>query len=215
MPFVIQPIGKAYKFASASYSEIVNDQQFRQSLDRAISDIRGALDGKRNYQIYVQGKASGGRYNGQLVEGYKYTSMQVMGKKDGNFGPELIERTYGPAISNDDLPNLRGAYLQEYVGKNYKVAKPIILDGQSQQIQRGKQAGRCPDAVCRRLGSSQLAEHDKAEPGNSPGSAFVLSCSINYSRRRSTTKLWRFLFKHMGEFLARFICFALARHSPA
>ena len=121
--------GKGYRFASARYSAITNDAQFKQSLDRAISDIKGALDGKRNYQIYVQGKASAGRYRGKMEKGFDYSSMDVMENNDGTYGPGMVTRKYGPTISNDDLPNLRGAYLQDYVAKNYSVAKPIILDG--------------------------------------------------------------------------------------
>ncbi len=121
--------GKGYKFASASYSKIDNQGQFKQSLDRVISDIRGALDGKRNYQIYVRGKASAGRYHGKLAKGFEYTDIKVLEDKGGIYGPEFVDRHYGPDISNDDLPNLRGAYLQDYVSRNYKVAKPIILDG--------------------------------------------------------------------------------------
>ena len=133
--------GKAYKFASASYSEIVNDNAFKQSLDRVISDIRGAFDGKRNYQIYVQGKASAGRYNGRMVQGFDYANLKALKNLGGSYGPDMLEKTYGPAITNDDLPNLRGAYLQEYVAKNYKVNKPIIIDGKvSQSKKANKQA---------------------------------------------------------------------------
>ena len=131
--------GKAYKFASASYSKIADEQQFKQSLDRVISDIRGAFDGKRHYQIYVQGKASAGRYNGKLADGFDYSNMTVMETKGGSYGPSMIGRQYGPKISNDDLPNLRGAFLQEYVGKNYKVTMPVILDG---KVSKSKKAAK-------------------------------------------------------------------------
>ena len=131
--------GKAYKFASASYSKIANDQQFKQSLDRVISDIRGAFDGKRHYQIYVQGKASAGRYNGKMADGFDYSNMTVMENKGGSYGPSTIGRQYGPKIGNDDLPNLRGAFLQEYVGKNYKVTMPVILDG---KVSKSKKANK-------------------------------------------------------------------------
>ncbi len=121
--------GKGYKFASASYSKIDNEGACKQSLDRAISDIRGALDGQRTYQIYVQGKASAGRYSGKMADGFDYSTIEVMENKGGIYGPELVQRHYGPTISNDDLPNLRGAFLQEFLAKNYKISKPLILDG--------------------------------------------------------------------------------------
>ena len=122
--------GKAYKFASASYSSVKNQDQFKKSLDRAIANIKGAFDGKRGYQLYVRGKASAGRYSGKMADGYEYTSVNVLPRDaDKTYRTELVERTYGKTIDNDDLPNMRGAYLQEYIGKNYDVAKPIILDG--------------------------------------------------------------------------------------
>ncbi len=122
--------GKAYHFASASYSRINDDRSFKQSLDRVISDIRGAFDGKRDYQIYVQGKASASTYSGRLAPDFKYTTIKLLERDaDGNYGPQLVERHYGPIISNKDLPNLRAAFLQDYVSKYYKVARPIILDG--------------------------------------------------------------------------------------
>ncbi|MCP4937349.1 MAG: hypothetical protein GY927_24850 [bacterium] len=133
--------GKAYKFASASYSKIVNDGAFKQSLDRVISDIRGVFDGKRNYQIYVQGKASAGRYNGKMAGGFDYSNVTVLENSGGTYGPAAVGRRHGPAITNDDLPNLRGAFLQEYIGKNYKVTLPVILDGIVSQSQKAiKQA---------------------------------------------------------------------------
>jgi predicted nucleic acid-binding Zn-ribbon protein len=122
--------GKGYKFASASYSRVEKEGQFKQSLDRVISDIRGAFEGRRDFQLYVRGKASAGRYSGKLTPGYEYTNIKLLERvRGGGYGKKTVTRQYGPTISNDDLPNLRGAYLQEFVGKNYKVAKPIILDG--------------------------------------------------------------------------------------
>ncbi len=131
--------GKAFKFASASYSEIVNDAAFKQSLDRVISDIRGTFDDKRKYQIYVQGKASAGRYNGKMADGFDYSNLKALKNLGGSYGPDLLEKTYGPAITNDDLPNLRGAYHQEYVGKNYNINKPIIIDG---KVSKSKKANK-------------------------------------------------------------------------
>lgn len=121
--------GKGYQFESASYSKLTKERQFKQSLDRAISDIRGALEGKLNFQVYVEGKASARRYKGKLVKGFKYTDVKVMENNGGSFGPALIARHYGPKITNADLPNLRGAFLQAFLAKNYKINKPIILEG--------------------------------------------------------------------------------------
>lgn len=121
--------GKDYQFESASYSKLTKERQFKQSLDRAISDIRGALEGKRNFQVYVEGKASARRYKGKLVNGFKYSDVKVMENKGGSFGPALVARHYGPKITNADLPNLRGAFLQAFLVKNYKINKPIILEG--------------------------------------------------------------------------------------
>ena len=79
----------------------------------------------------MQGKASAGRYNGKMVEGFDYANLKAMENKTWVvlWSRRAWSPSYGPAITNDDLPNLRGAYLQEYVGKNYKVTMPVILDG--------------------------------------------------------------------------------------
>ncbi len=129
--------GKPYRFASGSYSKITNDTQFKQSLDRVISDIRGAFDDKRAYQIYVQGKASAGVYSGEMADGFDYSNVDVLKNLDGSYGPDLLGRTYGPVkITNDDLPDLRGAFLQEFIAKNYKVTKPVILEGRVSKSKR-------------------------------------------------------------------------------
>jgi hypothetical protein len=133
--------GKGYKFASASYSQVTPQAAFKKSLDKAIANIKGALDGQRTYQFYVRGKASAGRYNGKLAKGYDYSTIKVLERPKGSksYQGDLVERKYGPKITNDDLPNLRAAYLQEYITKNYQVGEPIILDG---KVSKSKEASK-------------------------------------------------------------------------
>ena len=121
--------GKGYNFASASYSRVEPEESFKASLDKVISDIKNSLDGRRNYQLFVRGKASAGRYLGKPTPGYEYNDIKVLEEFRGRYDNEVEEYIYGPMIKNEDLPNLRGAYLQELIAKNYKVATPIILDG--------------------------------------------------------------------------------------
>ena len=133
--------GKGYKFASASYSQVTPEAAFKATLDKVMANIKGALDGRRDYQLYVRGKASAGRYNGKLAPGYEYTDMKVLEQPAGssNYQDALVDRKYGPKITNDDLPNLRAAYLQEYIAKNYEVKKPVILDG---KVSKSKKASK-------------------------------------------------------------------------
>ena len=133
--------GRGYKFASASYSKVEPEAQFMQSLTKAIGDIKRSLDGRRDFQIYVRGNASAGKYIGSVAPGYEYNDIMVLEQFRGRYDEELEEYVYGPRVTNKDLPNLRGAYLQELISKNYKVKKPIILNGKvSQSKDSSKQA---------------------------------------------------------------------------
>ena len=126
-----QPNGMAYKFASGSYSKIIPEAPFKQSLDNAIRDILSGLDGRRHYQLYARGNASGGKFTGRLEAGYKYHHIKVLEKGLRNkYDDEPDNRYFVDTIHNKDLPNLRGAYLQDIIGKNYYITKPVILDGE-------------------------------------------------------------------------------------
>jgi uncharacterized protein YdcH (DUF465 family) len=133
--------GKNYRFASGSYYQVQPQAAFKKSLDEAMANIKDALDGRRNYELFVRGKASGGRFNGKLDPNHDYSRIMVLPKPEGakSYDNIPVERTYGPKITNDDLPNLRAAFLQDYIAKNYNMKKPTIVDG---KVSKSKDASK-------------------------------------------------------------------------
>jgi predicted nucleic acid-binding Zn-ribbon protein len=124
-----EPGGRDYKFATGSYFNVVPAAPFRQTVSAAIADIEKSLAGRR-YQLYALGSASAGSFTGRREKGYQYKRVRVLTKgPDGSYGSSLETRQFSDPIHNEDLPNLRGAFMQEYIGRYYKIGRPIVLDG--------------------------------------------------------------------------------------
>ena len=136
-----QPNGKGFKFASGRYSRVVPEAPFKQALDNVISDIQSGLDGRRAYQLYARGNASAGRYTGKQEKGYEFDSLMVLKKNSATkkYAEPLEEYPVGKVIHNNDLPNLRGAYLQDLIGQNYSIDKPVLLNG---KVSKSKNAAK-------------------------------------------------------------------------
>ena len=134
------PGGKGYRFASGKYNKITPSAPFKASLDRVIEDIRNALDGRRTYQIYVRGKASAGRFKGRMDKTNAYHDVELLERgENGKYTDQPKIRHYGNKLTNDDLPNLRGAYLADYLAKHYDGINPVILDG---KVSRSKNTAK-------------------------------------------------------------------------
>ncbi len=124
------PDGKGYKFALGKYNEITPSAPFKASLDQVFADIKNSLDGRRTYQIYTRGKASAGYFRGKMDAANAYDKVEVLQRgANGKYEDQSVTRQYQNKLNNKDLPNLRGAYLQDYIAQNYKGTNPVILEG--------------------------------------------------------------------------------------
>jgi len=124
------PDGQGYKFASGKYNKITPSAPFKASLDRVIEDIKTSLDGRRTYQIYTRGKASAGYFHGRMDTANAYNDIELLRRgANGKYDDLRVNRHYENKLTNEDLPNLRGAYLQDYIARNYPETNPVILEG--------------------------------------------------------------------------------------
>ena len=85
-------------------------------------------------KLFVQGSADisgAGSFRGDLDESFYYDEVTLLPLRGSeNFGGDQQSRTVPErGFTNDDLPNLRGRYMQEMIGFYSKKLQPILLEG--------------------------------------------------------------------------------------
>ena len=85
-------------------------------------------------KLFVQGSAdiSGANsFRGNLDESFLYDDITLLPLKGSeNFGGQEESRTIrAKGFTNEDLPNLRGRFMQEMIGRYSKKLSPILLEG--------------------------------------------------------------------------------------
>lgn len=91
-------------------------------------------DKRAGVKLFVQGSAdiSGAQsFRGNLDESFYYGELRLLPLKGSeNFGGTEESRTVAErGFTNEDLPNLRGRFMQEMIGFYSKKLSPILLEG--------------------------------------------------------------------------------------
>lgn len=124
---------KRARFAFPGGRYVIDDfeTRFRQSLTRFVREILATIEGGAEYEIYVRGSGSATAMRSQptLLETANYTTVQFLPRIDEQTyaGDDVRAREIPNAYSNDDLPYLRAAFLQDTVRKFYPLKQPAVL----------------------------------------------------------------------------------------
>lgn len=122
--------GVRYYFSGGKYVLSASNQDFRASLNTFIGDILAKFEGKVRYELYVRGSADGQPYAGQAEPGYEFRSIKYIRNLGGDkYGMDVGERVITAQVRNEDLPDLRAAFMQKIIADAYPVKTPKILEG--------------------------------------------------------------------------------------
>lgn len=122
--------GVRYYFSGGKYVLSASNQDFRASLNTFIGDILAKFEGKVRYELYVRGSADGKPYAGQAEPGYEFRSIKYIRNLGGDkYGLDMGERIITAQVRNEDLPDLRAAFMQKIISDAYPVKSPKILEG--------------------------------------------------------------------------------------
>lgn len=94
---------------------------------------------REGIRLFVQGSAdiSGARsFRGNLDESFYYDELNLLPLRGSeNFGGQAETRSVKErGFTNEDLPNLRGRYLQEMIGFYSKKLQPVLLEGSVKDV---------------------------------------------------------------------------------
>jgi hypothetical protein len=131
--------GARYFFQGGKYTISTRQEQFRSSLNAFVKDVLDKMQGRVEYQLMVRGSADAKPWRGQFEQGHEYANLRYL-KSIGSdkYVNETSEIVLGTPLNNNDLPNLRAAFLQKVVGSVYPVKPPLILQGTvSSQVSDG------------------------------------------------------------------------------
>lgn len=125
--------GIRFQFEGGRYVLDRRSDAFRSALNKFLADIVTKLQGNVSYDLLVRGSAdiTAFRNTRQLEPSFPYQRIKYMTAIPGGdrYSTVLGEQLIGQNIRNEDLPNLRAAFLQDLIGKNYPVQPPIVLEG--------------------------------------------------------------------------------------
>lgn len=122
--------GIRYYFEGGKYSLARGNAEFRSSLNAFIADVLKKIDGKVRYDLFVRGSADAKPYQGRMERGLEYPSIALL-RHAGNdrYASQPSELQLASTIKNEDLPNLRAAFMRDVVAENYPVKRPMVLEG--------------------------------------------------------------------------------------
>jgi hypothetical protein len=122
--------GIRYFFAGGKYTLGLGNAEFRTSLNTFIGDILGKFEGKVRYDVFVRGNADGKPYQGAFEPGFEFHTIKyVRSLGNDKFGLDTSERSIGQSVQNEDLPDLRAAFMQKVITEAYPLKPPTILQG--------------------------------------------------------------------------------------
>ena len=122
--------GVRFQFDGGKYTLSRSSAEFRSALSTFVGDIMQKLHGNVRYDLYVRGSADRVPYRGRLEPGFEFARVRYMKAAGaGKYLGEFTERRIEAEISNDDLPQLRAAFLQSVVSDVYPTKPPQILEG--------------------------------------------------------------------------------------
>ena len=122
--------GIRYFFAGGKYTLGLNNAEFRTSLNTFIGDILKKFEGRVRYDLFVRGNADGKPYQGGFEPGYEFRSIKYL-RSLGNdkYGVATSERVVNAVVRNEDLPDMRAAFMQKVIADAYPLKAPTILQG--------------------------------------------------------------------------------------
>ena len=122
--------GIRYFFDGGKYTLARGNQEFRSSLNAFVGDILSKFEGNVRYDLYVRGSADQKPYAGRFEPGNEFHNIRYVRNLGGDkYGLETSERRIVDTVRNQDLPDLRAAFMQKLVADNYPLKTPIILEG--------------------------------------------------------------------------------------
>ena len=122
--------GIRFQFEGGKYTLSRSSAEFRTALSSFVGDIMQKLHGNVRYDLYVRGSADRVPYRGRLEPGFEFARVRYMkAVSSGKYAGEFAERRINADISNEDLPQLRAAFLQTLVSDVYPTKPPVILEG--------------------------------------------------------------------------------------
>ncbi len=122
--------GIRYYFESGKYTIDRSIPEFRESLNAFIKDVLTKLDGNVNYQLLVRGRADAAPWQGKFDPAHVYQQIKYMRSAgDDRYLSDMGEDHLTGALRNENLPNLRAAFLAELIADNFSVKPPMILEG--------------------------------------------------------------------------------------
>jgi hypothetical protein len=122
-----------YRFVGGGYLLGTDLPQYETSVKALIADIVGRLDGKRDYELMVRGKADAQPMrNKRPITGpfAQHAYLPLTGDGSGAYSasPVAVNLT-GQVLENRHLPNLRAASLADVISRIKGNKKPEILEG--------------------------------------------------------------------------------------
>lgn len=122
--------GIRYFFAGGKYTLGLGNPEFRASLNTFIGDILTKFEGKVRYDLFVRGNADEKPYQGPFEAGYEFRTIKyVRSLGNDKYGVETSERNVGGYVRNEDLPDMRAAFMQRVIAEAYPLKAPTILQG--------------------------------------------------------------------------------------
>jgi len=125
---------KAWEFKLGEYTLDTFDRDFSRSVATFVRDIIRPLEGRASYRLYVRGSADIDRDNdfrGKSVDGYHYDSVKFFPAIGSDQYRNMAQfRSIPRSFTNNDLPFLRAAFMQEKLSLQvYGLKMPDILEG--------------------------------------------------------------------------------------
>ncbi len=102
-------------------------------LHGAMEELRQAvlqrIPARWQYKLFVRGQADGGSFKEPLGD-ERYRSLEYLPLSDGSgfhYGPKLVRKRLNKEFENEDLPNLRGAFLARALVETVGGDAPVLL----------------------------------------------------------------------------------------
>ena len=122
--------GIRYFFGGGKYTLGLGNPEFRTSLNTFIGDILAKFEGKVRYDLFVRGNADAKPYQGPFEPGYEFRTIKyVRSLGNDKYGVDTSERSLGSSVRNEDLPDMRAAFMQKVITEAYPLKAPTILQG--------------------------------------------------------------------------------------
>ena len=120
-----------FTFPNGQYTLPKSNRALSKTLRSFSRDILNRLHGQVDYQLFVRGSATRSNFTGKQANDHRYSQISYLPSlSDNRYESSPNTQFFTQEINNNDLPNLRAAFLQELVAQSYPVKKPIILEGE-------------------------------------------------------------------------------------